>query len=857
MKILLKGKDFEKEIANILKLMGYDICQNKIIAGNKIDIYGEIKQGFSKSRIIVECKNQKSNKNVEISQLNKFAGIFINLRNKNIIDHAYFISKNNITPEAFTNAKSSGINALSYNELLAKILDCDYYIERVIYDYEHYEEYDPILKNPRKPIIEIMERSNLYKYYVPLKREITKDCQDSRDLFNYVTNWINKEDKNHLSILGDYGTGKSSFALNLTYELSKKFRENPIGNRIPIFISLKDYQKGIYVETLITNLLINDYNVSLKNFTLFQKMNELGKLIIILDGFDEMASTSDENIIEKNFKELVKLIRSNSKIILTCRTHFFKGINEAKKLFQPVFSPLLKRIKNSPKFEILEISKFDNDQIKLFLGKYLEGDRKNVETFYQRIKRTYHLEDLIKRPILLDMIIKTLPELIKTGKDINSSRLYEVYTQYWIEWDDGKTKMTKVGKANFMESLAWEMFLKGDFTINFRELSAPLKEHFKENIQTHEDLDCFDYDIRTCSFLNSDSIGNYRFIHKSFMEFFVAKRAANFLSKSKIDPNFGKKYFSQEVYNFTAQLISEDPTVLENLCRYAFDEIDIISWNAISILPYLKSYRPESLVDHLLKFCEQKQLKAGITWIFGELGVNNQPVLNLLKSALNKPECRSPWWEAAFALKKLNKNIDPINELINTLPLEWTYKKAITHIRKWIDIETNTDHEVDQRAVIAIIKKHRENDNLINKIEENIAAIFNQFDVLSDTKSRRSYYIVWLIGELHISSILSKFTKIVDHPLAAVRNMLAEALGKICKYENTNRPISSNNEVLFVLNKLLRDRYYRTRLHSAEAIGEIRAYSLLPDLKEVLEHESLGDVQNAMLKSIQLLEDSK
>ena len=56
----------------------------------------------------------------------------------------------------------------------------------------------------------------------------------------------------------------------------------------------------------------------------------------------------------------------------------------------------------------------------------------NAEAF---IEKTYDLKTLAPRPVLLEMIVKSLPTLWneKDGKAVTPAGLYEVYTRLWLE----------------------------------------------------------------------------------------------------------------------------------------------------------------------------------------------------------------------------------------------------------------------------------------------------------------------------------------------------------------------------------------------------------------------------------------
>lgn len=390
--------------------------------------------------------------------------------------------------------------------------------------------------------------------------------------------------RNHLSVLGDYGTGKSSFCLQLTYKLAKRYIEDPVSHRIPVFISLRDYATAVSVQQLVTDLLLNKYSINLPNYAVFEKVLESGKLVLILDGFDEMATRVDKRVTLRNFEELCRLVVPNSKTILTCRTHYFKSHTHALDLLsQSEQTELMKSVIKRPNFEIMELLEFDDSQIQQLLR--LRTDK--WEEYWRHIQRTWNLEDLARRPILLDMIIKTLPELVAAGREADAARLYYEYTQFWIEREDWHSVMTKRGKAVFMEELANLMYSnEGKEWIGYRDLPRPIKEHFRQQIVTSEDLDYYDHDTRACSFLNRDREGNYKFIHRPFMEFFVAKRLVRHLEDGR-SIGIRDTMLPPVIAGFVEKLLSRRDRLwgmIETTRGKRFQQTRYIGGNAVSLL---------------------------------------------------------------------------------------------------------------------------------------------------------------------------------------------------------------------------------------------------------------------------------
>lgn len=210
-----------------------------------------------------------------------------------------------------------------------------------------------------------------------------------------------------------------------------------------------------------------------------------------------------------------------------------------------------------------------------------------------------------------------------------------------------------------MEDLAMKMWFSETQSIHYLDLREHIRTYFPK-IVTIEDLDYFDHDTRTCSFLSRDTVGNYYFIHKSFMEFFVANRIYNNLINNSNDSRFCEKEFSPEISSFVAQFVSENMGALDNLCHWAFDNTKTLSWNAINVLSFLKAFKPENAVDYLLQLCKKEGLKSGVIWVIGELGIRHQEVLDILRDVVCNPSKPEGWWEAAVALQKLGTLSDPV-----------------------------------------------------------------------------------------------------------------------------------------------------------------------------------------------------
>jgi predicted NACHT family NTPase len=142
-------------------------------------------------------------------------------------------------------------------------------------------------------------------------------------LDGYIDLWLDDPAKEQISILGEFSTGKTCFAFHYAWTALQRYQdaqrrggERP---RLPLIIQLRDFAKVISVESLFSEFFFRKHEIPLPGYSAFEQLNRMGKLLLILDGFDEMAARVDKQQRINNFWELTKLVVPGAKVILTCR----------------------------------------------------------------------------------------------------------------------------------------------------------------------------------------------------------------------------------------------------------------------------------------------------------------------------------------------------------------------------------------------------------------------------------------------------------------------------------------------------------------------------------------------------------
>ena len=337
----------------------------------------------------------------------------------------------------------------------------------------------------------------------------------------YVDMWLDDPAKEHLSVLGEFGTGKTWFALHYSWVALQRYRdakrrgmERP---RIPVVVPLRDYAKAVTVESLFSEFFFRKHEV-LKSYAVFEKLNRMGKLLLIFDGFDEMAARVNRQAMIDNFWELAKVVVPGAKAILTCRTEHFPNAIEGRTLLgAELQSSTAQLTGETPQFEVLELEMFGDDQIEKIIA------RKAKMATVQMVMKNSQLLDLAQRPVMVDLILEALPD-IEAGKAVDMARVYLYAVTRKMENDikSERTFTSLADKLYFLCEISWEMLSTDQMSLNYRAFPKQLQKMFVGRMNDENELDHWRYDMMGQTMLIRNSEGDYAPAHRSLLEFFVA-----------------------------------------------------------------------------------------------------------------------------------------------------------------------------------------------------------------------------------------------------------------------------------------------------------------------------------------------
>lgn len=507
--------DFKTKVAQFYNAQGFNTQLDLSVGGGEqLDISARVAIGGSILHFGIQCILKDGI--VEAEDVRKiFTTIALARTSPLALHKCIIVSNGTFSVDAKEIAQRSDIDLIRFQDLASQAVNFQTYLQQIVHDFESLDYVSFLVESP----------------YTTDENATTVVINS---VFDYVRTEISEGRAANIALLGNFGMGKTVFCRRMASYLAKKHMENPIQNRIPVYVDLRNHKAGTRIEETIISTLQLRFGVNWDTKS-FAFLRQTGQLIFILDGLDEMAAKVDRAAINENIREITDLAEmGKNTLIITCRTHFFRSSVDETKLGT---------------FQFLYLLPWGQQELAAYLKKRLPQSYLAV---LEKIETVFNLEELAQTPIFLDMIVATLERIVSTDKKINPSSLYDHYTQQWISRQELRrgSVLSHEQKERLMEILAYDMLMRDELKIPYDELNEIIRTKLSVS---DERIDEVSNDIRTCSFLVRDR-DTYRFSHTSFVEFFVAKKYIKEIKGCQVT-DFGKVYFKQEIFQFLLGLL--------------------------------------------------------------------------------------------------------------------------------------------------------------------------------------------------------------------------------------------------------------------------------------------------------------
>ncbi|KAF9946600.1 hypothetical protein BGZ65_009559, partial [Modicella reniformis] len=249
--------------------------------------------------------------------------------------------------------------------------------------------------------------------YVPLQAKANQQASDKDrfPLMDKIKEFL-RSDQKVFVLLGDFGSGKSTFNHALECDLWNAYKK--VDGHIPLYIDLTviNHPKYNMIGKQLHRVGFTDAQI--------MEMKLRRKFVLICDQYDDIPQL--HSFYTSN--QLNHPGEWSAMMMISCRTDLLGSQYQSQlRLFQQAV-----------------ITPFSENQVQDYVNRYL-SIQKPFWTIEQYLKGLYHiqeLKDLLNNPLLLSLSLEVFPYMIDSGRypstmEITRVAFYDILMEHWLE----------------------------------------------------------------------------------------------------------------------------------------------------------------------------------------------------------------------------------------------------------------------------------------------------------------------------------------------------------------------------------------------------------------------------------------
>lgn len=508
---LMRAFAFEEQVEKLLRLLGYTVTREGR-PDQGWDFIAHRKSGLLHEQFLVECRAVQQPLSRKLAEA-------ATSRLREAIRHAPgstpMLAATAFSLAALEFLRDQGVLALTLAEL-----------ERELFDFK------PYLAKLRRS----HEESPLARTYVEPRFTPRPHEEEGAEVLKRALAWSRGEGSRLWLVLGEAGTGKTSFLQRLAYELATA-AEKDGSLPAPLLIPLRSSSALISLESLLQEHMATSIGWRGDPAILLHLL-ETGRLVLLLDGLDEMGGVdASSSMREDQFRQLVRpagltpgSARGN-RVLITSRTRYFLGEPRADGS-RRVLAPL-GRIARELGAEMDELAPWGGQQLREFLLRALGTER--VARWSPLIDQLEGKPELLSRPLTLWILTQAASEPSFVEGDLNLGTLFQWLVDRWLLQQRTLHDLLPAvqDKETLLERLAWELRRQSQGRIHRYRLTSLLRDTLPSSMDA-DGVKSLVQALRTSPFLTLSLDGYFQFSSKLFEEFFYARHILRELDADRL-----------------------------------------------------------------------------------------------------------------------------------------------------------------------------------------------------------------------------------------------------------------------------------------------------------------------------------
>jgi HEAT repeat protein len=260
----------------------------------------------------------------------------------------------------------------------------------------------------------------LEEVYQLTEEVITKEYDNDK----FLTEVIEPGRSDRIAIIGEPGAGKTTLQEKIAVWIHDKNKGLPIC--IPLGglqgKSLEDYLEQIWLKAALRFIEPDASGVEAQAFASLQKLFREGKVWLLLDGVDEMATTSPVEALATIKEQLTDWL-VEARVVLTCRLNVWDA-----------------NVNNTlTGFETYRTLEFKPEQVEDFIRQWFAcaKEPQRGEELLRKLQEPgkERIRELVRNPLRLSLLCQT-SYLLPVDEPLPETKaaLYERFTRYFYEW---------------------------------------------------------------------------------------------------------------------------------------------------------------------------------------------------------------------------------------------------------------------------------------------------------------------------------------------------------------------------------------------------------------------------------------
>jgi WD40 repeat protein len=360
-----------------------------------------------------------------------------------------------------------------------------------------------------------------------------------------------------LLVLGEFGAGKTFLLRELCRQMVQG--EHPV---FPVLLDMSKLEKQHDLVDLV-GAHFGRANVPRYTFKAFQHMLEDGRIALFFDGFDELADKVTYDSATAHLDTVLAAAKGQAKVVLSSRRQHFLTEGEIHKAVEREFARKAESAVQGG-YRLVMLEPFGEPHIRRYLRNVL-ATAEVAEARYRLIDEVKDLVGLAHNPRMLSFIADIPETSLREAKErwgeINSAKLYELLVNQWLDFEHERSRRQGWSKGISREalllgmvSLAQLMWHARATTVLVNAIRQGLGQALKWLGEPALDAAVVTHLFGSGSLLVRDEEGQFSFVHRSVMEWLVAKRSADELLQGQDPPALVVEEMSALMADFFAAM---------------------------------------------------------------------------------------------------------------------------------------------------------------------------------------------------------------------------------------------------------------------------------------------------------------